>query len=685
MSIVSKISRNTILSLLLWAGVATLAVGFAMNQMWQNVPLERVRESAKFALIAFLLAFFASRVSRVRIAYMLALIWALALVYFVGFLPAIATALIALSGLAIGGCLIPACYGRSVVLPMVLGSAIVVGVIGWLLPFPIHFRWVYLLALVVPTALRWDDAFARIKASAWVWHRSVEEAPYASAFAAMAVGVASMGCWLPTVQFDDIAYHLGMPSQLAVLGYYRLDFFSQLWALAPWAGDIVQSMAQVLAGQEARGAVDALWLVASSALLWRLAASLKMPSHARWSVIALFASLPLTSALVGGMQAEMPATTILLALAVAVAEAPERPDARALFVISALAGFLLAVKTGFFAATIPAGLWLLWKWRGRVPLAATAPACILALSIAGSSYVYAYVLSGNPLLPLMNGIFHSPFIPPGNFSGTPYTAGGGLDLPWQLTFHTHLFIEGWDGAAGLSFLGLLGAFITAFCMPVLRPLTIVSAAIFLIPFETINYYRYSYPALVLMIPVTVAAAATVIASRRGMIVLLTLFTSMNFLFQGCSYYILHGSSMHRHEAFTAENIYKRIAPERLMAQYIRQRSATDTVLFCDPGRPFFVELAGRAFSVSWYDTELNKAWAIPEDSTGEPWRGLFTRTGVRYALTTQSKRSAALDVALADARKIHQVGESELWLLPNPQTESDFAKSRDMAVARFRP
>jgi hypothetical protein len=109
------------------------------------------------------------------------------------------------------------------------------------------------------------------------------------------------------------------------------------------------------------------------------------------------------------------------------------------------------------------------------------------------------------------------------------------------------------------------------------------------------------------------------------------------------------------------------------------------VLFCDPGRPFFVELAGRAFSVSWYDTELNKAWAIPEDSTGEPWRGLFTRTGVRYALTTQSKRSAALDVALADARKIHQVGESELWLLPNPQTESDFAKSRDMAVARFRP
>ena len=684
MSILSKISRNTILSLLLWAGVATLATGFVMNSMWQNIPMERVSESATFAAIVFLLAWIANRVTHIRLANLLALIWALALTYFAGILPVAAAILIALSGLAVGSLMLPACYGRPTILPMVLGIGFMVGLIGWLLPFPIHYRWVYLPVLLALVTWRRNDVLERLKSSTVIWQQAINDAPYVATFAVMTAGIASSGCWLPTVQFDDIAYHLGMPSQLATLGYYRLDFFSQLWALAPWAGDIVQSMAQVLAGQEARGAVDALWLVASSALLWQLAAHFKIPTYARWLVCALFASLPLTSALVGGMQAEMPATTIMLALALSIAEAPEQPDAYTFCVVSALAGLLLAVKTGFLAATIPMGIWLLWRWRGRIPTKALLPALMLSVFIAGSSYVYAYVLSGNPLLPLMNGIFHSPFIPPGNFSGTPYTAGAGFDMPWKVTFHTHLFIEGWDGAAGMSFLGLLGAFLTSYFIPALRPLAIVATAAFLIPFEAVNYYRYSYPALVLIIPLTVAAAVDIMSRRTVMVLVVTL-TAMNLLYQGCSYFILHGRTLQQQEAITRKSLYKRIVPERLLAKYLREHSATDTVLFCDPSRPFFAELAGRGFTVSWYDTELSKARIQPEDANGEPWRGLFARTGVRYAVTTMSTRSTALTTALVDAQKVYQVEDSELWLLPVNPTPSDFGKSRDLAIARFRP
>jgi len=680
----SKMSRNTIFSVLFWTGVAMLGIGFVMNSMWQSVPMERVSESAKLAAIAFLLAWIANRVSHIRLANLLALTWGLALTYFAGILPVTAVILIALSGLAVGSLMLPACYGRSTILPMVLGIGFMVGLIGWLLPFPIHYRWVYLPVLLGLVTWRRNDVLERLKSSTVIWQQAINDAPYVATFAVMTAGIASSGCWLPTVQFDDIAYHLGMPSQLATLGYYRLDFFSQLWALAPWAGDIVQSITQVLAGQEARGAVDALWLVASNALLWQLAAHFKIPTYARWLVCALFASLPLTSALVGGMQAEMPATTIMLALALSIAEAPEQPDAYTFCVVSALAGLLLAVKTGFLAATIPMGIWLLWRWRGRIPIKTLLPALMLAVFIAGSSYVYAYVLSGNPLLPLMNGIFHSPFIPPGNFSGTPYTAGAGFDMPWKITFHTHLFIEGWDGAAGMSFLGLLGAFLVSYFIPALRPLAIVVTAAFLIPFEAVNYYRYSYPALVLMIPLTVAAVV-VMVPRSTVLALLVTLTSINLLYQGCSYPVLHGRTMQQDEAFTKENIYKRIVPERLLAKFLREHSPTDTVLFCDPSNPFSVELAGRGFSVSWYDTELNKASLQPEDANGEPWQGLFTHTGVRYAVTTMATRSVALTAALAHAEKVYQVGDSELWLLPINPTPSDFGKSRDLAVARFRP
>ncbi len=685
MSPLIKTSRNNVLSLLLWAGVATLAIGFVVTRMWEYIPMGRARESAKCALIAFVLAWLVNRFSRVRLANLLVLIWGAALVYFIGPLPILAIALTALSALALGSVIIPANYGRSVVLPMVLGFAFMVGVVGWLLPFPIHYQWVYLIVLVAPVALRWREVFGRIQASAGRWQQALDETPYTAAFAVMVVGIASTGCWMPTVQFDDLAYHLGMPSQLMALGYYRLDLFSQMWALVPWAGDIVQSIAQVLAGQEARGAVDAMWLVASSALVWRLAETLKVPVYARWLASALYASLPLTTALAGGMQAEMPATTIMLALALSVTEAPEQPSTRVFCVVSALAGLMLAVKTGFIAATIPIGVWLLWRWRARIPLKAILPSFAIVIFTAGSSYVYAYVLSGNPMLPLMNGIFHSPFIPPGNFSGTPYTAGGGLTMPWQMTFHTRLFIEGWDGAAGVSFLGLLGAFIATLFMPALRPYALVAAVAFLIPFEAINYYRYAYPALVLTIPVTVAAAAAMI-SRRNLIVLLVLLIPLNLLYQGCSYYVLQQPTMQRHHKFSRENIFTRFIPERLMAQFIREQSTTDAVLFCDPRRPFFAELAGRGFTVSAYDTELTDIyWKVENDVSGNGWRDLFTHTGVRYAVTSEPTRSAALTAALSDAKKIRQIGATELWLLPVDPGPSSLSSLRDLAVTRFRP
>lgn len=684
MSIRFNTARNNLLSLLLWAGVATLTIGFVVNSMWQNVPKGRVRESATLALMAFLLAWGVNRLSRIPMANLLAMIWGIALVFFAGVLPVLAVALTALSGLALGSLIIRACYGRSVMLPMVVGMALIVGVIGWLLPFPIHYRAVYLLVLLASVALRWHEVSERIKASASIWQQILNDAPRAAAFAVMVVGIASSGCWLPTMQHDDVGYHLGMPTQLATLGYYRLDLFSQLWALAPWAGDIIQSIAQVLAGQEARGAVDALWLIASATLVWRLAAILNVPTYACWLASALFASLPLTTSLAGGMQAEMPATTVLLALALAVAQAPEQPDARVFCVVSVLAGLLLALKTGFIAATVPLGIWLLCRWRGRIPWKAIFPALTLVLFIAGSSYVYAYVLSGNPLLPLMNGIFHSPFIPPGNFIGTPYTAGGGLTMPWQMTFHTHLYFEGWDGAAGVSMLGLLGALIAALFMPALRALTLVAIVTFLIPFEAINYYRYAYPALVLMIPVTVGATLA-LASRRNAIALLVVLTTLNFLYQGCSYYILHKSTFLRYEAFTHENIFKRIVPERLMAQFIRDQNSTDTALFCDRFRPYSAELAGRGFTTSWYDTELSTAFFSAEDDhSGNGWRELFTHTGVRYAVTTESKRSAALNAALRDAQKVQHIGEIELWLLPVNSGASNLAKLRDLAATRFR-
>ena len=308
------------------------------------------------------------------------------------------------------------------------------------------------------------------------WRVAVDASPAFAALAVLVVGLASAGCWLPTVQFDDLAYHLGLPSQLAALGYYRMDVHSQIWALAPWSGDIVQAIAQLLAGQEARGAVDAFWLLAAATLTWQLAAALDSALFARWLSVALFASLPLTASLVGGMQAELPAAALSLALALTVVSAPQRATFRHVFLFALLAGFLLGLKTGFVAIILPLCVWLVWRWRGRGSWRMAAVGVALMVAVCGSSYVYAEILTGNPLFPLLNGFFHSALFNAQNLADARWSMPVRWDIAWQLTFHTHDYLEGWDGAAGFSLLGLSGAVLVALALPRLRGLTVVALA-----------------------------------------------------------------------------------------------------------------------------------------------------------------------------------------------------------------
>ena len=70
------------------------------------------------------------------------------------------------------------------------------------------------------------------------------------------------------MQYDDVVYHLGLPWQLQQTARYALDPTLQVWALAPWAGDVLHGVVQVLAGVEARGALNGLWLAMAAGAPW---------------------------------------------------------------------------------------------------------------------------------------------------------------------------------------------------------------------------------------------------------------------------------------------------------------------------------------------------------------------------------------------------------------------------------
>jgi hypothetical protein len=669
-------------SWLLWSGVLLLVIGYLVEQSWRSLPPARALETLLLSLAAWAIAALLRRLLRISLASALACVFGIALIAFVGVLPALATLLVVAGGLALGNTV--AGNGRMSMTSAVAGVGAIAGALGWLLPFPVHFRIVYFLLLLILIVVQRQGCRAVLRDGVVAWRAAVDESPAIAAFSVLVVGLASAGCWLPTVQFDDMAYHLGLPSQLVALGYYRMDVQSQIWGLAPWSGDIVQAIAQVLAGAEARGAVDAFWLAAAAVLCWQLATALGAQVYARWLSVALFASLPLTAALVGGMQAELPATAASLALALTVATAPERACLRVAYLFAILAGFLLGLKTGFVAIILALGVWLAWRWRGPWSWKMLVAGPALVFAVGGSSYVYAAVLTGNPLFPLLNGFFHSLLFSGQNLTDPRWTTPIGWDIPWQLTFHTRAYLEGWDGAAGFSLLGLSGAIIVALASPRLRPLALVALMAFIAAIVAVPYFRYAYPALVLLTPVAVTAVALV-APRRNATVLLIAIAVLDLAYQSCAYWTLHVGGIKR--SLDHEYALERLAPERILIQTVRQRDATANVLFCSPDAPFAAELAGRGFVTAWYDPELKHAReAADADASGAGWRKMFAYTNAHFAIVSGATISAGLTAALDDTRLLRQSGSAQLWQLPASQTNgNDLARARDLATAKFRP
>src|SRR5690606_13498720 len=398
--------------------------------MWEHLPSGRAAESLLLAGLAALPAWALRRFAGWSWASALLSVFALVAVVMAGVLPALAVALLAAAAVAAGGLV---AGSGSPAIAWVAGMAVFAALVGWTLPLPIHGRWTYLAALLllVVVGVRWRAWAASLSVAREGRRSAVWASPRAAAGSVLAGGLASAGSWPPTMQYGDLAYHLGLPWQLMLHGRYALDVSQQVWSLAPWAGDVLQAIPQVVAHAESRGPLNLAWLAAAAGALWRLGALLGLVPALRWAVVALYASLPLTAGLLGSMQTETPAVAVTLALAVVVLD--DRLPRR-LLLGALLYGLLFALKPMHGIAATPLVLWALWRQRGVLPgVGAFALAVAAFVAVGGSSYAYAWASTGNPVLPLLNDVLRSPLFPDTGFNDARWQQGLDPALPWSLT------------------------------------------------------------------------------------------------------------------------------------------------------------------------------------------------------------------------------------------------------------
>ncbi len=630
------------------AVMALLLVYGARSDLVAQVSIERVRETA--IVCAFATAFTLLLVWRRRLSpgWACAALFGLVQVMLVGISPLAAVLLIGAAGVGIGSVLVPKDLPARFVLALVCGVGIIAAAIGWLLPFKLHFAPFY--AFVLSVVVLWRRRELRAMTTALVAAWRPREGGWVAFFAVLVIGLMGLASWVPTVSADDLGYHLGLPWELVTWHRYRMDVASQVWALSAWSGDVVQAIAQLVAGREARAAVNLLWLVVAMHLLHRVARNAGVSERGSWWVVALAASQPMTLSLGLTMQVEMPSTAVLLAMILVAQGLPATDRVRHTLLFAALAGFALGLKVSNVIWVGLASIWFLIRaWP--LPLRAWLPAIVVGAVVGGSSYFHAALLTGNPVLPLFNTIFKSPDYLIEPVVNSLYIGKLTWDLPLRMLTDTGSYQESYSGTAGFQLLLLLPAWLLALRDRTLRPLALIALAAAAILLVQMQYLRYLYPLLVLATVPMLATVERLLSRRTAAISAFVLvLANLAFLFN-VSWQMRAGpwpALIRGHGAYFAE-----FTPERLLVAQLRARGGDFHVFF---GRvnDGTAELAGRGNAISWYDPELYAAMPkVLADETGREYEAMVRRVGATHVIVQESDAQPAL-LAMLD-----RIGEVE--------------------------
>lgn len=572
------------------------------------------------------------------------------------------------------------------------GLGLFAALVGWLLPVPLHSSVAMLSVFLMACFLGWRKLADSTRILSSGWRELVDAHPLASFVVVAVVGFASILAWLPSLNPDDNSAHLLLANQLLADGYSHLDASTQISSLAPWLNNVVHAMLALASGSEARSATGLAWLLAGCVGAYRLAGSLGGDRIAGLASVALYASHPLTAYYGTTLQVDGASAACLLHLASLCVDLHRgRASARSPIVIGAICGILAALKITNLVYLAFFGGWLLWHLFRRGETRAALVILGSAAFVAGSSYFYATLITGNPLFPLYNGIFKSPYMPPVNFADERWHSGFTPGVLWDLTFSTGKYMEAYSGAAGLSLLALAGGAIVAMFSGGWRlALLLVAALCGAIVFSQVQYLRYVFPAMALATTVSVVAITT-LGHRRVALSLLGLLVVAQLGLVKTSNWIINAGvaeQMLDEGPKSIRRIEDRFVPERRMIRQLSTSGERFCLMLADPEMAYVALAPGRSLTTAFYDSRMNALgqWAN-QDASGQRWQQVLDSVGVTHVELRPQKATPSLRLALESAGfSTQDKGEGQLWARQGQSPEhciTTFLGSRDEARRLF--
>ena len=554
---------------------------------------------------------------------------------------------------------------------MLAGLGAMAGLVGWVLPFPIHSAAVYVATATLILLAGRHRLLASARSMKGAWSDAAGKEPLAACFAIAVIGLASVPAWLPTLNPDDNAAHLMMARDLLAGSYYRIDASSQVFAVAPWLNNALHAMTSVLAGGEARSVIGVGWLLAGCVGAYRVAQLLGARGAFPWLATALYASHPLTAYFGMTLQVDGASAAVLLHLVASCIEL-KRDEVRAAspWLIGALCGMLAGLKISNGVYLLVLGSWLIWHHLSLRQYRRLALLLAFAALVAGSSYFYAALITGNPLFPLFNGFFESPYMAAVDFSDPRWHAGVGIDAFWTLTFSTPSYMESYIGAAGLSMLALLGTWLVSVVSGGWRAaLTLFALATGLVVFLQVQYLRYIFPAMGLLGTLAVVALSAQPWRRAAVASLVALVLFQCGLIRTTSWILTAGAAeqLLRDGPRAVGQVEQSFVPERGLVRSLDASGRPYCLLFADITTSYAALAPSKSLVTGFYDPRMHAfANEADTDPSGARWKEGIERIGITHVEFRPAQARPGLVPALESLGFVmyERRGEAEVWSRP---------------------
>lgn len=546
---------------------------------------------------------------------------------------------------------------------VIVGAAIWLAAWGVMLHFAVNFQALHILLCLLPCLLLLgrkssihNELRSRLNA-AQDWMRSIPFWAWVGGL--IVVGWVLRWASFPSMGYDDHAHHLRIWTELLTQERYTFDISTQIWSVAPFTVDLLHAGLSLMAGGDARSAMNLGLAILLLLLMAGILRRLNTPVWTQWLLIVLMATTPMLGNLLLTLQTELTLAVMALAGMRLVIDANGGWRGQHVLGVLSCAALCASIKLpgAVLGVTLLAALAVRWWSQREIPtptghmLRWSALLLLIPLGfVALHSYGVAWKLTGNPVFPLYNAIFLSPYYEPINFSDSRWIHGFGLTSYVKAFFHTSEFFESGDYTAGWQYLIMLPigvlALLRSGAPSGLRIILIPVLGFGLVMFSATQYWRYLFPVM----PLAVVLLGSLFIQEKPTIRTAAFFLAIaciaaNLLFFTRVSWMMNSPAGMAFTSNGKEMLTSLYAPASLLTERVNQLAPGSRVLYT-PSTPYGATLQGVPLYLNWYQPFRNEAFSSVKDLDG--LRDFISNEKIDFSILIMSVTSDLRDVLLRE-------------------------------------